>query len=183
MPEALHRAAVARGAIRYCPVCDGYEVIDRAVAVVGSGEHGMREAEFLRAYTGRLALIAPYGAHDLNDAQRRRLDDLGVAVRDGPTRRFSLAETGITVETREGALTFDSIYPAMGSEVHSDLARALDARLTDLGCIVVDTHQRTRVPGLYVAGDVVAGLDQISHAMGEAGVAATTIRNDLCAQG
>jgi len=28
----------------------------------------------------------------------------------------------------------------------------------------------------------VIGLDQISHAMGEGGVAATTIRNDLCAQ-
>ena len=34
-------------------------------------------------------------------------------------------------------------------------------------------------PGLYAAGDVVLGLDQISHAMGEGGVAATTIRNDL----
>jgi thioredoxin reductase (NADPH) len=29
---------------------------------------------------------------------------------------------------------------------------------------------------------VVLGLDQISHAMGEAGVAATTIRNDLAAK-
>jgi thioredoxin reductase (NADPH) len=38
------------------------------------------------------------------------------------------------------------------------------------------------VPGLYAAGDVVIGLDQISHAMGEGGVAATTIRNDLCAK-
>jgi len=28
----------------------------------------------------------------------------------------------------------------------------------------------------------VIGLDQISHAMGEGGVAATTVRNDLCAQ-
>ena len=35
------------------------------------------------------------------------------------------------------------------------------------------------MPGLYAAGDVVLGLDQISHAMGEGGVAATTIRNDL----
>jgi thioredoxin reductase (NADPH) len=35
------------------------------------------------------------------------------------------------------------------------------------------------VPGLYAAGDVVIGLDQISHAMGDGGVAATTIRNDL----
>jgi thioredoxin reductase (NADPH) len=29
---------------------------------------------------------------------------------------------------------------------------------------------------------VVIGLDQISHSMGEGGVAATTIRNDLCAK-
>jgi thioredoxin reductase (NADPH) len=35
------------------------------------------------------------------------------------------------------------------------------------------------VPGVYAAGDVVLGLDQISHAVGEGGVAATTIRNDL----
>ncbi|WP_199628655.1 FAD-dependent oxidoreductase [Rhizobium sp. OAE497] len=53
------------------------------------------------------------------------------------------------------------------------------AALSKEGCIRVDDHQRTNVPGLYAAGDVV-GLDQISHAMGQAGVAATTIRNDLC---
>jgi thioredoxin reductase (NADPH) len=29
---------------------------------------------------------------------------------------------------------------------------------------------------------VVKGLDQISHAMGEGGVAATTIRNDLASE-
>ncbi len=47
------------------------------------------------------------------------------------------------------------------------------------GCYLCDDHQRTSVEGLYAAGDVVHGLDQISHAMGEGGVAATTIRNDL----
>jgi thioredoxin reductase (NADPH) len=47
---------------------------------------------------------------------------------------------------------------------------------------MVDDHQRTSVAGLYAAGDVAKGLDQISHAMGEAGVAATTIRNDLAAR-
>ena len=55
----------------------------------------------------------------------------------------------------------------------------LGARLNEQGCIGIDAHQRTSVEGLYAAGDVVIGLDQISHAMGEGGVAATTIRNDL----
>ena len=42
---------------------------------------------------------------------------------------------------------------------------------------------RFRLDVLVVAaGDVVIGLDQISHAMGEGGVAATTIHNDLCAK-
>jgi len=52
-------------------------------------------------------------------------------------------------------------------------------RLATDGCLVVDSHQRTNVPGLFAAGDVVKGLDQISHAMGEGGVAATAIRNYL----
>jgi thioredoxin reductase (NADPH) len=56
----------------------------------------------------------------------------------------------------------------------------LGAELSAESNIKVDRHQRTNVPGLYAAGDVVIGLDQISHAMGEGGVAATTIRNDLC---
>jgi thioredoxin reductase (NADPH) len=41
---------------------------------------------------------------------------------------------------------------------------------------------RSTVEGFYAAGDVVHGLDQISHAMGEGGQAATTIRNDLAAK-
>jgi thioredoxin reductase (NADPH) len=76
-------------------------------------------------------------------------------------------------------MAFDSVYPAMGSVIRSDLAVAAGARATKEGCLEVDDHQRTSISGLFAAGDVVKGLDQISHAMGEAGVAATTIRNLL----
>ena len=48
--------------------------------------------------------------------------------------------------------------------------------------MLVDDHLETSIPGLFAAGDVVLGLDQISHAMGQAGVAATTIRNHLAVQ-
>ena len=81
--------------------------------------------------------------------------------------------------SKAGAIRFDSLYPALGSDTHTMLAEMLGARLNEDGCIGVDAHQRTSVPGLYAAGDVVIGLDQISHAMGDGGVAATTIRNDL----
>lgn len=48
--------------------------------------------------------------------------------------------------------------------------------------MIVDAHQRTSVAGLYAAGDVVVGVDQIGHAVGQAIVAVTTLRNDLCEQ-
>ena len=84
------------------------------------------------------------------------------------------------VETPGGHHTFDSVYPALGSDIHSELAGQIGVALNgETGCILVDSHQRTNVPGAYAAGDVVIGLDQISHAMGEGGVAATTISNDL----
>ena len=76
-------------------------------------------------------------------------------------------------------MAFDSVYPALGSRIRSHLAIEAGARASDEGCLEVDDHQRTSVPGLFAAGDVVKGLDQIGHAMGEAGVAATTIRNLL----
>ena len=80
-------------------------------------------------------------------------------------------------------MTFASVYPALGSDIRSDLVASLGAATVGGGCIVVDDHQRTSVAGLYAAGDVVLGLDQISHAMGEGGVAATTLRNDLAEKG
>ena len=43
----------------------------------------------------------------------------------------------------------------------------------------VDLHQATSVPGLYAAGDVVRGLNQIAVATAEAAVAATDIHNRL----
>jgi len=179
MSADLHAAALAAGRLRYCPVCDGFEVTDQTVAVIGSGARGMKEALFLRSYTRDVTLISNDPAHGLDPAQRADLKAAAIDIVDGPAIDFRLESDGLSVDTASGRRTFESIYPALGSEIHSDLAKGLGATLADEGCIKVDDHQRTSVPGLYAAGDVVSGLDQISHAMGEAGVAATTIRNDL----
>jgi len=182
MPDSVHDAALAEGRLRYCPVCDGYEVSDQRVAVIGTAGRGLKEAEFLRSYTRDVTLVAGDGPHCLSEADRRRIAAIGISTIDGPVRDFALTRQGLRFTAANGQLEFASVYPALGSEIHSGLAAALGADCTDEGCIRVDAHQRTSVPRLYAAGDVVLGLDQISHAMGDAGVAATTIRNDLAAR-
>ncbi|WP_129790562.1 NAD(P)/FAD-dependent oxidoreductase [Sphingosinicella sp. CPCC 101087] len=180
MDEELHQEALARGLIRYCPICDAYEVTDRKVGVIGSGSHGVAEALFLRGYTADVTLVAPDETHRLEPEDQERLRESGIHTLDGPSRGVAIQEDCIVVETAEGHHTFDTVYPALGSDTHVELAEQIGVGLaSETGCITVDSHQRTNVPGVYAAGDVVLGLDQISHALGEGGVAATTIRNDL----
>jgi thioredoxin reductase (NADPH) len=177
-PE-VHDEALARGLLRYCPICDGYEVTDKRIGVIGSRTHGHNEALFLRMYSRDVTLIAPDGGHALSRKEKARLVQAGIIVHDGPCGSLKVEGESIIVPLRGDVLRFDTLYPALGSVIRSELAVMLGAQTTDDGCIIVDTHQRTSVAGLYAAGDVVRGLDQISHAMGEASVAASTIRNDL----
>jgi thioredoxin reductase (NADPH) len=182
MDEALHDDALSRGLIRYCPICDGFEVTDQKVGVIGSDSHGVAEAVFIRSFTADVTLIAPDKAMKLRPEDQEKLKAAGIACVDGPANAAAISDAFIVVDTADGHHTFDTVYPALGSDTHVQLAEQLGAALSESGNIAVDSHQRTSVPGLYAAGDVVIGLDQISHAMGEGGVAATTIRNDLCAE-
>ena len=182
MDEELHDDALARGLVRYCPICDGYEVTDKKVGVIGSDSHGVAEALFIRSYTADVTLIAPDKALRLKTDDHQKLKDAGIDCVDGPAQAVAIPGDCIVVDTAEGHYTFDTIYPALGSDTHTQLAEMVGAALSGDQCITVDRHMRTSVPGLYAAGDVVIGLDQISHSMGQGGVAATTIRNDLCAQ-
>jgi len=179
MDEELHDDALTRGLVRYCPICDGYEVTDKKVGVIGSDSHGVAEAVFIRSYTADVTLIAPDRSLNLKPEDQQKLKDAGIECVDGPAQAVAIPDGCIVVDTAEGHYTFDSVYPALGSDTHTQLGEMVGANLADDGCFLCDTHQRTSVKGLYAAGDVVHGLDQISHAMGEGGVAATTIRNDL----
>jgi thioredoxin reductase (NADPH) len=177
--HALHTEALTKGLLRYCPICDGYEVTDQRVAVIGTGDHGTAEALFLRGYTSDLTLISPDARHDLDAQCEARLEKAGIERVDGPCGGYAIEDGRLALDTARGRMSFDSVYPALGSRVRSDLAAEAGAMLSEDECVVVDSHQRTNIPGLFAAGDVVKGLDQISHAMGDGGVAATAIRNYL----
>lgn len=182
MPDALHDEALQRGLLRYCPICDGYEVTDKKIGVIGTGGHGAREALFLRGYSKDVTLVAPDAEHEIEDDHAGDLDDAGIQRIDGPCGNYAIEGDQIAFDTARGRMSFDTIYPALGSRIRSKLAVMAGARAAEDGCLEVDDHQRTSLPGLFAAGDVAKGLDQISHAMGEAGVAATTIRNMLAEQ-
>lgn len=170
--------AVQRSLVRVCPICDGYEATDKAVAVIGHSDKGAREAAFMRTYSDRVTLIhiGPADAF----SRRDELDRLGVELILAPLEAVELEQDRVTALTWGGQTrAFDLVYSALGTSPNAELAQGLGARLSGDGRLEVDLHQATSVPGLYAAGDVVRGLNQIAVATAEAAVAATDIHNRL----
>jgi len=171
--------AIERGLVRYCPICDGYESRDRRIAVIGYGDRGLGEAIFIARTYSRDVTLLTLGQH-LEKPLRRQdeLDALGITVIEAPVERLDLDGDRIAALHAGGQeLRFDVLYSALGLKYRSDLALSLDAEHDSSGGLIVDGHCQTSVKGLYAAGDIVRGLDQIVVAMGHAATAAIHIHN------
>src|SRR6476620_5726232 len=139
MDEELHDDALARGLVRYGPICDGFEVTDKKVGVIGSDSHGVAEALFIRSYTADVTLIAPDKALHLKPDDREKLKEAAIGCVDGPALAAAISDEFIVVETAEGPHTFDSVYPALGSDTHVQLAEQVSAALSKDCNLTVDS--------------------------------------------
>jgi thioredoxin reductase (NADPH) len=166
---------ILREAVRYCPVCDGFEASDKSVAVYGPMAQARHKAQFLSRFSRDVTLISS----DL-DGRSTANEGHGYDVASAPAAKFYTNDARVSIELGNGScIEVDLLYPALGCQVHSELAVRLGAQTSDVGCLVVDQHQQTEVPGLYAAGDVVSDLHQLVVAEAHAAIAATAINNGL----
>ncbi|MGZ8288581.1 MAG: NAD(P)/FAD-dependent oxidoreductase [Telluria sp.] len=181
LPIENWREAVAGGAVRLCPVCDAFDVLDKRIAVIGEPGNCVSHALFLRTFSSSVTLFQREPGSCPGAEQLQRLDEANVTRVESPLRGVSMtADLKPVLHTEDGVdHPFDVVYPMLGETARSDLATALGAETTDCEKLVVDEYQATSVPGLYAIGDVVKGLNQISVAVGHAAVAATRIHNRL----
>lgn len=173
--------AVQRKLIRICPICDGYETIGQSVGIVGSSEKGAREALFMRTYSDQVSLIHVADPDNLPEKERRELAEAGIDVVETHIDAVEIEEDRIAAFDFEDGVVrrFDVIYSALGTTPQGMLAEELGAQVDQSGCLIVNAHQMTTVEGLYAAGDLVRGLNQITVAEAEAAIAATDIHNQL----
>ena len=181
-PPLAHLAdAVKSGLVRTCPICDGYESQGKRIAVLGAGEHAASEALFLRTYSDQLTLLLPSGAPPLAPKTQQALALARIAVDHLVIGSVVLDEHGVTAVIAEDGrfLTFDVVYSAFGTSPQTALAQTLGVMIDAPGRLYVTEHQETSMEGLFAAGDLVRGLNQVSVAEGEAAIAATAAHNHL----
>ena len=171
-------AAIIAARVRMCPICDAYEAIDRKIAVLGDSDLGAREAVFLTTYSPDITLLHLGPPETLSNAQA--LADRGVKVEFIRLDALSVGGDGVSLMRSNGSRqAFDCLYLALGCELQSRLAVQWGAAHDDEANLIVNAHQETSIEGLYAAGDVVRGLNQIAVAAAEAAIAATDIHKRL----
>ena len=170
--------------LRWCPICDGFEVIDQKVAILSDARNGPGHALFLRSYTADVTLVLDGSPDQIAGEARDSLQAAGVhLVEDAVAQIRSRSEAGVSIALCSGdVLNFDVLYPMLGSVAQDQLGTALGARCCD-GELLVDDRQQTSASGLYAAGDVVKALNQMSVGVGHAAIAATAIHNSLNSPG
>jgi thioredoxin reductase (NADPH) len=180
LDQHLHQVAIDWGVLRYCPVCDGFEHRGKRIAVLGCDISGAAEAVFLRGYSDHVTLL-PRRDVELSAEEQRDLAHAGVCVVREAVSRFEPTrhEMLIHLDGQPAPLAFDVLYPALGTRPRNRLARQIGLATDEAGKVADAAPFGTQVPGLYCAGDLVEGLDQISVAIGHGAVAATKAHNWL----
>jgi thioredoxin reductase (NADPH) len=174
------REATLDGLVRWCPICDGFEMLDREIALLTSAASGLGHARFLRGYSRHVTLVAMPGEEGIDADGVAELEAAGIGLEARPAVGFEPRGKRIALKFADGsAREFDTLYPMLGCKVQAELATQLGARCDDSGDLVVDARQCTTVPGLYAIGDVVSDINQISVGTGHAAIAATAIHNQL----
>ncbi|QTN01060.1 FAD-binding protein [Sediminibacillus dalangtanensis] len=165
-----------------CPDCDGYEVLDKKVVVIGSGNAGAGMALALTNWTSQIQLIN-HGLQPIEEEMQSKLDSQGIKPidqsivelkADGDQIRGVKLEDGSNLETNHA-------FVAMGgNEVRSQLAEQLGVELYKNKHILVDPRTKmTNVENVFAAGDIVAHSEQVTIAMGDGMQAAIWIHKKI----
>jgi thioredoxin reductase (NADPH) len=144
-----------------CATCDGFFFRDKEIAVVGGGDTALEEATFLTRFATKVHLLHRRdefrGSKIMVDraASHPKIQiHINTAVEEvlGDTKveALRLRDTATGEERRMAA---EGLFVAIGHKPDSEVFRDwLD--VDEKGYLIVRDHTATKIPGVFVAGDV-----------------------------
>lgn len=144
-----------------CAVCDGFFFKDKDVIVVGGGDSAMREAQFLSKLCKSVTVV-----HRRESLRAQKA--LVELLKSKPNVKFLFNTTLDEVigqdkvekvrlkNTQNGqisTLQVDGVFIAIGHKPNTDFLKG-QLELDEKGYVVVENETHTKIPGVFVAGDV-----------------------------
>ena len=152
-----------------CATCDGFFYRKKRVAVVGGGDTACEEASYLAGLASKVYLIVRKPYLRASKAMQERVlenpkievlfetNTLGLFGEDGVQGAHVVYRKG-EADERTYDIEIDGFFLAIGHKPNSDLFKPW-VETDELGYIVTEgMTPRTRVPGVFAAGDVADPL-------------------------
>jgi len=148
--------------VSYCATCDGFFFRNKTVVVVGGGDTAMEEALYLAKLCKQVYVVHRRDALRASRIlQQRVFGECKIEVlwntvvteikaNDDGVCAVDLSNTR-TAETRQ--LPIDGVFIFIGFSPNNTLVPAGIAKDAD-GYVVTDEKCETRIPGIYVVGDL-----------------------------
>lgn len=174
-----------------CATCDGFFFREKEIAVVGGGDTALEEALFLTRYASRVHLLHRRDSFRASKIMQRRAETnpkivihYNTAVED--VNGENAVESLTLRDTQSGetsVLPVQGFFVAIGHQPNTDLFKGI-LDMDEVGYLKPVTHTMTKIPGVFLAGDVAdARYRQAVTAAGEGCRAAIDAERWLESQG
>ena len=172
--------------ISYCAICDGAFHKDKEVVVIGGGNSALEESLYLTKFASKVTIL--YRGTEFNKAEGTTIDkvknnDKITIILEAKPKEILQNDEGVTmVYTKDGGdhkIDASCIFPFIGLIPETQFVDN-DDMLTKNRYVDAGESTITKIPGVFVAGDVRnKKIRQISTAVGDGTVAAQEAINYL----
>ncbi|MDQ3855247.1 MAG: NAD(P)/FAD-dependent oxidoreductase, partial [Chloroflexota bacterium] len=159
----------------WCIACDGYESRGKKVVIAGNTNDAVTEAMQLTRLTDDITFLTNSQTNEIDEQYGARLARARISFIHDKISEVEGASGQLRCLITNGGLRvpLEALFVVQGATVQNELAKMLELELSEQGYIVVDTEQKTRLPGVFAAGDITQlHAHQISAAVHEGAQAA-----------
>jgi thioredoxin reductase len=166
----------------HCPDCDGYEVRDRRIGVIGWGKKAAGLALKLLQWSDNVTVFTD--GHPRQWAKEHQSKLLAECVDVKDEKVISLVGTEANLEaavlSTGERVGIDALFFTIGVERSCLLAESIGCRVDDEHPnIIVDDQKQTSVEGVYAAGDLAAGPQLAITSAADGAIAAIAVNKSL----
>jgi len=146
-----------------CATCDGYFFRNKTVAVVGGGDTAAEDALFLTRYAKEVNVVHRRDQLRASKIMQDRLQRNGKIqfvwntvvehILDPDQRQVSAIKLRNVLTEEQTLKPVDGVFIGIGHEPNSKLFRG-QLEMDDLGYLITVDGSKTKVPGVFAAGDV-----------------------------
>lgn len=173
MPNIIGIKQFEGRGISYCATCDGFFFKGKDVAVLGSKDYALHEAEELKRVVNSVTLLT----NGEEPVENRSID---IDVEEKIIKEFIGKQRIEKVKFEDNTTRkIDGVFVAIGTASSSDLARKIGAKIDEKGNIKVNENMQTNIPNLYACGDCTGGVLQIAKAVYEGMIAGMNVIKNI----